>query len=124
VNRKDAQDAIRDLAKNRDKVRFTKHSRERDPDAGKPPISDRQAVQCLLNGFLTGDPTPDISLANGWKFTCERIADETVTVVAGVVVPATKILVITGYENRPFTRRPKPSSGMDREDEWKDEDEQ
>lgn len=124
MNRKDAQDAIRDLAKDRDKVRFTRHSRERDPEAGKPPISDRQAIQCLLNGFLTGEPTSDTSLANGWKFTCERTADEMVTVVAGVVVPATKILVITGYENRLFTRRRKPGFGVDGEDEWKDEDEE
>ena len=69
-------------------MRFTKHSRERDAEAGKLPISDRQATQYLLNGFLTGDPAPDVSLADDWNFTCERTADETVTVVAGVVVPS------------------------------------
>jgi hypothetical protein len=124
VDRKAARDAIRALAKDRDKVRFTRHARKRDPEAGKPPISERQAVQCLLSGFLTEDPTPDISLTNGWKFTCQRTADETMTVVAGVVVPETKILVITAYENWLFTRRSKPGPGDDWEDEWKDEDEE
>lgn len=123
MTRNEAQAAIRALAKDRSRLRFTNHALERDPTAGKYPISERQAVQCLLNGFLKEGPAPDISLANGWKFTCERAAEESDIVVAGVVVPEKMLLVITGYETRPFRRRQKPKPGDDWEDEWKDVDE-
>jgi hypothetical protein len=106
MTRDDALAEIREVASHRDKIIFTTHALIRDPKKGKHPITERQAAQCLQQGFLTENPTPDIKLANGWKFTCRRMQEEVVITVAGVIVPATKIVVITGYETRPFRRRP------------------
>lgn len=117
MTRDEAQTEIRRLAANRDNLRFTTHARGRSPEAGKYPISERQVAQCLQNGFLVGNPTPDIKLADGWKFTCRRAHEETVTEVAGVVVPERMILVITGYEDRPFRPKTNPRDGRDEEDE-------
>jgi hypothetical protein len=106
LNRKDAQAEIWRLSADRSTLRFTTHALVRDPKSGKHPITERQAALCLQNGRISEGPSPDIKLANGWKFTMHRKGEEADTTVAGVLVPAEKILVITGYETRTAVRRP------------------
>ena len=100
MNRVNAQAEIRKLATERGNLRFTRHALTRDPKNNKFPISELQAAQCLRNGILWEDPVPDIKLANGWKFTMGRKMEEVEIVVAGVLVPQDKVLVITGFESR------------------------
>lgn len=117
----EAQDAIRKLAADRSRLKFTCHALKRKPEKGKYPVSERQVAQCLQNCVVTEDPSPDIKLANGWKFTCERPMEEATIVVAGVLVPERMILVVTAYENRPFRRR-SGTLGDDYDDESTDLD--
>lgn len=122
MTRNGAQTEIRRLATDRDKIRFTDHALKRDPGKGKHPISERQTVNCLLSCILHEDPTPDLKLANGWKFTAQRTQEETTTTVAGVLVVDTRILVITGYEERRFRRRGEPGKADAQDSEEDDHD--
>lgn len=106
MTRNEALQEIRRLAEERSNLRFTAHALERAPKLGKLPITERQAVLCLQKGFFSEQPSPDIKLAGGWKFTMQRNADDIQTVVAGVLVPGRLILVVTGYENCIAPRRP------------------
>lgn len=114
-----AQTEIRRLAADRSRVIPTEHALKRDPGKGKHPISEREAADCLRQCILDEDPTPDLKLANGWKFTCHRRQEGATTTVAGVLVPGQRIVVITGYEEWHFSRRlrPDPNARDDDDDD-------
>jgi hypothetical protein len=98
MDRPTAQAEIRKLAPFFDKVRPTKHALIRDPASGKIPLTKLEMMQTLEHGTVVEGPFPDISIAGGWTFAVQRFVDRKTVKVAGVLVPSSHILVITGYE--------------------------
>ncbi len=80
------------------------HAKRRKPDIGKYPLTKAEIVSVLEAGRISEGPSPDLVVKDGWKFTMTRTSDGHTYCVAGVLVPETEILVITGYEDR--SKRP------------------
>src|SRR4051812_25295598 len=115
MKRAEVQAEIRKIAKDDpEKVFLTDHAKNRSPEKGKYPITKLEMLETLEKGRISEGPAPDIKLAGGEKFTCTYTCDGHVYTVAGVLIPGTKIVVITGYENKPLVR-PKSHSRQDTE---------
>jgi hypothetical protein len=103
----------RRLTADRSRFVVTDHARRRDPANGKFPIPDKAIVNCINgNGaWVSEGPAIDLKEACGWKGRISRREPGTLTEVACVVVPRTRILIITAYEVHTFTRAPKRFPG-------------
>ena len=101
MRRDDAQAEVRRIAREApDRVFLTRHAVTRDPAAGKHPLTKPEILGVLEHGVIVEGPAPDILLADGWKLTMRRVRDRRRLEVALVLVPRTRILVVTGYEDR------------------------
>lgn len=101
MNKRQAEADIRMIAKSDSgRVFLTEHAKKRNPKSGKYPLTKAEIVDVLSFGHVVEGPAPDILLANGWKFTMTRHTDGHCHTVVGVLVPETKILVITAFEDR------------------------
>ena len=96
------------------KVFLTRHAKVRSSVDGKHPLTKQEIVRVLLAGSLIEDPSPDIEIEDGWKFTMARTTGNERHVVAGVLVPKTRVVVITGYPDRSaqVVRRPRRPGGI------------
>ncbi len=96
-----AQEDIRRIAAADDgRVFLVKHAEIRNPAAGKHPLTKQEIIGVLATGQIDEGPSPDIYVTDGWKFRVRKSYDKQTFFVAGVLVPATRILVITGYADR------------------------
>ena len=110
----------RKLAANRSKFLVTDHARKRDPAKGKDPISDRAILNCINAGGarVTEGPAPDLKEAGGWKGRISYAEPGTLSEISCVVVPATRLIIVTAYEVRVSRRAPKwPPGSPDTGDE-------
>jgi hypothetical protein len=113
MNRSQAEKAIHALAES-GHVFLLEHAKRRQPAAGKLPLTKVEIVNVLRVGRITEGPSQDIEIADGWKFTMGRVSDGHTFYVAGVVVPAKLIVIITGYEDHGTrsARRPRRAGGI------------
>ncbi|WP_148213472.1 hypothetical protein [Rhodospirillum centenum] len=105
-----ARAQIRFLAE-ADRLLLLRHARNREPGAGKFPLTREQIRQCLLHGVVREGPSPDIREPEGWKFTMRRLREGERHEVAGVLIPGRNVLVITGYGWDRIGRRPRRGAG-------------
>ncbi len=115
MNLRDAEADIHAIAAaDEAKVFLTRHGKRRDPTNAKPPLTKQEIVRVLEAGSIVEGPAPDLVIENGWKFTMVRTNGDERHVVAGVLVPQTKVVVITGYPDRsvPVARRPRRPGGI------------
>lgn len=98
MNPRVAERFIRELVMNHpERVFLTAHAKRRDPSAGKHPLTVSQIHACLLKGTVTEPPAPDLKMSEGWKVRVTRNRAGELHEVAAVLVPETRILVITAY---------------------------
>lgn len=111
MNRRQAEAEIhRIVISDSGRVYLTKHARERNPSIGKRPLTRMEIVTVLESGSITEGPSEDIKLGGGWKFTMLKSYDRHTYRVAGVLIPQSRILVITGFED--FSHFPRPVRGI------------
>ena len=97
MNKDAATMMIRKIAKCEDKVFFTRHAKERDPDQGKYPLTKDQILNCLCLGSVVDNPEQDGKIAGGWKCVMRRFVARECHEIVLVFVPETQVLVITAY---------------------------
>lgn len=119
MNRTRAKAHIEFLAK-ADRIAPSYHALTRAPEEGKYPLTREQMKQCLIHGVIVEGPFSDIKEPEGWKFTVRRFREGERHEVVGVLIPETKVLVVTGYGwEKP---KPKRAKGDVEEDDYGDED--
>jgi hypothetical protein len=70
-------------------------------------------INCInaVNAKVSEGPSPDVKEAGGWKGKITSAEPGAVTEIACVVVPETKIVIVTAYEIRIFARASRPPPG-------------
>jgi hypothetical protein len=104
---------VRQLAADRTKFVVTNHARKRNPGQGKFPLSDRAILNCInaTGAWVSERPVTDLREAGGWKGRISYREPGTLTEISCVVVPRTRLLIITAYEVRQLSRAPRRPPG-------------
>ena len=90
------------------------HAKRRDPASGKNPLTKQEILHVLEAGMIVEGPSQDLMIKDGWKFTMARMQGDERHVVAAVLVPKTKVVVITGYPDKSakVVRQPRKPGGI------------
>jgi hypothetical protein len=109
MNAAQAQEDIRRIVAADDgRVFLSDHAGIRNPAIGKHPLTKQEILGVLATGLIDEGPSPDLKVPNGWKFRMRKSREKQTFYVVGVLVPETRVLVITGYEDKSNRRVAQP----------------